>query len=122
MSKRIACYFPGAVALILAGTTANAMPNFARKYGAPCSMCHTTIPRLNETGYKFRAAGFRLPEEIGKPEAKFDLADFVAARIQLRYDTQATNQPNGAPLANVIGGVAGPRTTTNTFSFNEFTL
>ena len=49
---------------------ANAMPLFARKYGVPCSTCHTTIPRLNETGYKFRAAGFRLLEEIGKSEDK----------------------------------------------------
>lgn len=107
---------------MLAGSTANAMPNFARKLGVPCSTCHTTIPRLNETGYKYRAAGFRMPEEIGKTdEKKFDLGDFFTARIQGRYDSQATNQPNGAPVANVIGGVAGARTTTSAFSFMEFT-
>ncbi len=102
---------------------ANAMPNFARKYGVPCSTCHTTIPRLNETGYKFRAAGFRLLEEIGKEqEKKFELGDYFAARLQARYDYQATNQPNGAAVANVIGGIPGPRTTTNGVSFQEFTL
>jgi hypothetical protein len=108
---------------LVAARDANAMPNFARKLGVPCETCHTTIPRLNETGYKFRAAGFRLPEMIGKAEEqKFELGDYFAGRLQARYDTQMTNQPNGAPVANVIGGVAGPRTTTNALSFNEATL
>jgi hypothetical protein len=99
-----------------------AMPNFSRKLGFACSVCHTTIPRLNEFGYKFRAAGFRLPAEIGKPEEKaFELGDYFAGRIQARYDAQFTNQPNGAPVANVIGGVAGDRVNTNAFSFQEFT-
>src|SRR2546423_6711950 len=81
---------------------AAAMPNFARKLGVPCETCHTTIPRLNETGYKFRAAGFRLPEMIGKLDVKnFELGDYFSARIQARYNTQITNQPNGAAVANV---------------------
>jgi hypothetical protein len=96
---------------------------FARKLGVPCETCHTTIPRLNETGYKFRAAGFRFPEQIGKAdEKKFDLGDYFSARIQARYDAQVTNQPNGAAVANVIGGVPGPRTSTNALSFQEATL
>ena len=33
-----------------------------------------------------------------------------------------TNQPNSAPIANIIGGVAGPRTTINALTFQEFTL
>jgi hypothetical protein len=110
--------------VVIAVRDATAMPNFSRKLGdVPCSTCHTTIPRLNETGYKFRAAGFRMPEMIGKvDEKKFELGDYIAARLQVRYDTQVTNQPNSAPVANVIGGVAGPRTTTNALSFQEFTL
>ncbi len=112
-----------AVHLVIAAPNVSAMPNFARKLNVPCETCHTTIPRLNETGYKFRAAGFRLPDLIGKPqEEKFELGDYFAARLQVRYDTQVTNQPNGAPVANVIGGIAGPRTTTNALSFQEFTL
>jgi len=109
----------------LLATDASAMPMFARKYGVECSHCHTTIPRLNETGYKFRAAGFRLlaSHPIGEPEdEKFNLGDVFSARIQSRYDTQATNQPNGAPIANCPGGVCGPRTVTNALSFMEATL
>src|SRR6266498_1619775 len=104
-------------------TDARAMPNFSRKLGVSCATCHTTIPALNRTGYKFRAAGFRMPSDIGKEEdKKFDLGDAFAARIQQRYDTQATNQPNGAPINNCVAGVCGPRTTTNAFSFFEATL
>ncbi len=107
----------------VASQSANAMPLFARKLNVPCATCHTTIPRLNQTGYKFRAAGYRMPENIGKSDDdKFDLGNFFSARAQMRFDSQATNQPNSAPVANVLGGVAGERTKTNAFSFQEFTL
>jgi len=70
---------------------AEAMPMFARKYDVSCSTCHTTIPRLNEVGYKFRAAGFRMPDEIGKAEGKkFDLGDYFSGRGQARYDASRT--------------------------------
>src|SRR5215813_9875791 len=70
-------------------TSTRAMPMFARKYGVPCSTCHTTAPRLNETGYRFRAAGFRMPEEIGqKSEETFDVLGYLSGRIQFR--TSAT--------------------------------
>jgi hypothetical protein len=99
------------------------MPMFARKYGVPCSHCHTTIPRLNLTGYKFRAAGFRMPEEIGQYiTKKFDLSNYFSARLQARFDVQATNQPNGAAVANLESGAPGPRVTTIAPSFQEATL
>ena len=62
-------------------SNAHAMPNFSRKLGVGCATCHTAIPALNRTGYKFRAAGFRMPADIGKEEEKkFDLGDSFAAR------------------------------------------
>lgn len=99
------------------------IPAFARRYNVSCSFCHTTIPRLNATGYKFRAAGYRMPEDIGKADTKkYEFGDFFSARIQARFDAQATNQPNGAPMPNIIGGVAGQRTTTVAPSFQEATM
>lgn len=90
--------------------TVKAMPNFSRKYGVPCSTCHTTIPKLNETGYKFRAAGFRMPDAIGKDEDKpFELGDYFAGRIQARYDASRSET-----------GTA--KTTKNSLSFHEVTL
>ena len=68
---------------------AKAIPMFARRYGVPCSTCHTSPPRLNETGYQFRAAGFRMPTEIGKPaggDHPFKPTDYIGFRLQPRYD------------------------------------
>jgi hypothetical protein len=56
---------------------ADAMPNFARKYSLSCSACHTVVPRLNETGFNFRAAGYRMPDEIGKAIETFNLGDYI---------------------------------------------
>ena len=68
-------------------TSTQAMPMFARKYSLPCSSCHTSPPRLNEAGYAFRAAGFRMPGEIGTvTQEPFDIFDYISARIQLRAD------------------------------------
>lgn len=97
--------------LIMATLPVRAMPMFARKLNVPCSTCHTTIPRLNETGYRFRAAGFRMPEEISKTEEKkFDVADYFSGRIQAEYD--ASRSKTGTAPSKVI----------NQLSFTELTL
>jgi hypothetical protein len=69
--------------LIIIGlsTEASAMPNFSRKYNLGCASCHMTIPRLNEFGFKFRAAGFRIPDMIGKSDSTFNLGDYIAVDI-----------------------------------------
>ena len=101
----------------------HAIPPFSRRLNVSCNYCHTTIPRLNGTGYKFRAAGFRMPEDIGKESTKkYEFGDFFAARIQSRFDVQVTNQPNGAAVPNLVNGAPGPRTTTVSPSFQEATL
>jgi hypothetical protein len=79
----------GTVFYVSGGVTAYAIPQFARQLGGvPCSTCHTSPPRLNETGFKFREAGWRMPEQIGKaPEQKpFKITDFTGIRLQVRYD------------------------------------
>ena len=66
---------------------ATGMPMFSRKLGVPCSTCHISPPRLNETGYRFRAAGFRMPETIGaKDEEPFKLWDYFSGRVQVRHE------------------------------------
>ncbi len=73
-----------------------AVPAFARKYGLPCGACHTTPPRLNEAGYRFRAAGFRWPEAIGSKEhdERFDILDYMSVRLQVRFT--ATKSKTGS--------------------------
>ena len=82
-------------------TSASAMPNFARKYGLGCSSCHAVVPRLNEFGWKFRAAGYRMPDEIGKTQAPFNLGDYIAGRVNFNIGyTSATAAASGSPTIN----------------------
>lgn len=85
---------------------AAAMPNFARREGVSCAACHTTIPRLNEFGYRFRKAGFRDPAELGK-ESEVEFGSTFTARIQARYDVKHRSSP---------------KTTSNQLTFHEVTL
>ncbi len=58
------------------------MPSFARRYNLECTDCHAPIPRLNEFGFKFRAAGYRLPSDIGQTETPTKMSDFWNFRQQ----------------------------------------
>lgn len=72
----------GLAGALLAGSIvqSNAMPMFARKYNMPCETCHAPVPKLNKTGYNFRAAGYRMPGDIGKAETEYNWTNYVAAR------------------------------------------
>ncbi len=99
MSKKLIVLF--ALMIFVAGlsvfsTKSEAMPNFARKYSADCTMCHTIIPQLNRIGYEFRMAGYRLPSEIGQDEKPFKLGDFFAARVQTHYSWKKHTDVNSA--------------------------
>lgn len=80
--------------------TSQAMPNFAREYNMSCSGCHNGVPRLNEMGFQFRAAGFRMPDEIGKGETSSNIGEYIVARTQNRFDWKQTEQPSGAVSNN----------------------
>jgi hypothetical protein len=107
---RALTWFLAAGVTVVLSWPASAMPMFARKYKLECNVCHTLIPRLNETGFQFRAAGFRMPEEIGKADKDaFNVGDYDSVRLQLRYDLSRTDN-------------AGVRTTKNQLTFHEITL
>ena len=44
-----------------------AIPAFARKYGLPCSACHTAWPELNAFGQTFRDNGYQLMNDRDSP-------------------------------------------------------
>jgi hypothetical protein len=52
---------------------ASAIPAFARKYSASCSLCHNPAPRLNDFGESFAANGFQFPGET--PRDTLDTGD-----------------------------------------------
>jgi len=47
----------------LAGSRADAIPAFARKYQTSCQTCHIAYPKLNPFGEAFRLLGYRMPDE-----------------------------------------------------------
>ena len=93
---------------------ASAMPQFARRYGVDCSVCHTTVPELTVAGYKFRRAGYRMPDEIGA-EAKFaNISDMYSARIREQFKITGSATDGTAANAKVKAS--------NKFLFHEFTF
>ena len=97
--------------LLFIATDSNAMPNFARKYEKNCSLCHTEVPKLNRTGFEFRLAGYRMPDEIGQKGEKFNLAEFFAARLQMQEEFKSHHDVK-----------PGKSTSSNQLSFFEATL
>lgn len=61
-----------AATLFTAVRPAEAIPAFARKYGASCQTCHIAYPKLNSYGEAFRLLGYRLPgeteEQVKQPD------------------------------------------------------
>jgi hypothetical protein len=71
----------------LAPAPAEAIPAWARKYNADCSLCHyPSVPRLNAIGQRFRRAGYRMPDEIGKAQEITQVGNFLAVRGRGRYE------------------------------------
>jgi hypothetical protein len=50
----------GVVLAVLAPSAGLATPQFARTYRVDCAVCHSSPPRLNATGLRFIADGYRL--------------------------------------------------------------
>lgn len=64
-----------AVLGLLAASSADAIPAFARKYQFSCSTCHAPVPRLKPFGEEFAARGFVLPPDQEPPRATIDVGD-----------------------------------------------
>ncbi len=66
------------LAIFAVPNRAEAIPAFAKKYNASCTLCHTAWPRLNAEGYKYKLNAYQLPDsrdgaETGKTSPAFDL-------------------------------------------------
>ncbi len=101
--------------LVMFDGRAEAMPMFARKYKMPCAGCHEpSPPRLNAVGYKFRRAGFRMPENIGEEETSdFNFSDYISGRIQARQTvSHVSDDSSGSNVSS----------TSDLFEMREITL
>jgi hypothetical protein len=63
----------------------SAVPVFARKYGFNCTMCHSTFPRLNDFGVRYRANGYRLPGRENIEKTVMESPPPVAFRTAVAY-------------------------------------
>ncbi|MBI1909488.1 MAG: hypothetical protein HYS22_04905 [Deltaproteobacteria bacterium] len=97
--KRVLLGFGLAIFILVAGVfenEAHAIPAWARRYSADCSMCHTMIPRLNPMGHKFRRLGYRMPDEFDKQESDLSwdemakMTNYFSARGRARVNFQKT--------------------------------
>lgn len=67
---------------------AEAIPTFAKKYSAPCGLCHSSWPKLNRVGWQFKTNGYQLPEK--RDGAK---AGKISPAFDLNLDTGSANPP-----------------------------
>jgi hypothetical protein len=79
-----------------------AIPEFARKYGFNCMMCHTSFPRLNDFGQRYRDNGYQLPDQEGKEKTVFDQSIPVSMRLSLG-NTTYNNQSGTTNSFNLYG-------------------
>ena len=114
-SLRIAVFTAPLLALLMQLFTPNAavsLPLFARKYNAPCTLCHVAFPRLNAIGMKFRQNGYRMPDAKG--ESPWESPGFPLSLV----GNVGTIWTNTDTLA-LAGPDAGRRVTTSTNVFQQ---
>jgi hypothetical protein len=94
----------------LPGIHVRAIPAFARKYGLPCSACHTAWPELNNFGQVFRDNGFQLGNERDAPIWQNPAYFPITFRITPNWHRESTNNlavdsiPGGGPGSTLVAG------------------
>jgi hypothetical protein len=87
-----------------------AIPAFARKYGLPCSACHTAWPELNNFGQVFRDNGYQLMNERDSPIWQNPSYFPVTFRITPNWHRESTNNqpldatPGGSSSGSTVSG------------------
>jgi hypothetical protein len=69
-----------------------AIPAFARKYGLPCSACHTAWPELNYFGMAFRDRGYQLGNDRDSPIWQNPSYFPITIRITPQWHRESTDQ------------------------------
>jgi hypothetical protein len=80
--------------LLAAELPAHGAPLFARKYGFTCTMCHSSYPRLNDFGQRYRDNGYELPGRESDEQTVLQGPAPFAARTSAGYNRDRfTNAP-----------------------------
>jgi hypothetical protein len=98
---------------------ANAIPAFARKYGLPCSACHTAWPMLNNFGQVFRDNGYQLMNDRDSPITR-DAAYFpMTIRITPQWHRESSDHQ---AIDSIQGGGTGSSLVAGTITSAGFDL
>jgi hypothetical protein len=87
-----------------------AIPAFARKYGLPCSACHTAWPELNAFGQVFRDNGYQLENDRDSPIWQNPSYFPITFRITPNWHRESTDHQTidavpGNPASQVVGQI-----------------
>src|SRR5271168_5196834 len=101
----------------------NAIPAFARKYGLPCSACHTAWPELNAFGQVFRDNGYQLMNDRDSPIWQNPSYFPIAFRITPNWHLENTShQPIDAIPGNGNSGLVDGTITQHGFDLSGMDL
>src|SRR6266571_1798988 len=90
----------------LAVHKADAIPAFARKYGLPCSACHTAWPELNAFGQAFKDRGYQLGNDRDSPIFQNNAYIPLALRTTPQFHLESTTkQPVDAVPGDSTSGL-----------------
>jgi len=109
----------------LPGVKVMAIPAFARKYGLPCSACHTAWPELNNFGQVFRDNGYQLMNDRDSPIWQNPSYFPMTLRMTPNWHLEnTTNQPVDSTAITAVPCTAGSTTTcvSRTVQVNGFDL
>jgi hypothetical protein len=87
-----------------------AIPAFARKYGLPCSACHSAWPELNNFGQVFRDNGYQLENDRDSPIWQNPAYWPMTLRITPNWHRESADHqpvdsiPGGGPGSTVVPG------------------
>src|SRR5258706_16020498 len=87
-----------------------AIPAFARKYGLPCSACHTAWPELNNFGQSFRDNGYQLGNDRDSPIYQHPSYFPITFRVTPNWHRESANHqavdsiPGGGARSVLVDG------------------
>jgi hypothetical protein len=108
---------PTVQAVPLPGVHVRAIPAFARKYGLPCSACHTAWPELNNFGQTFRDNGYQLNNDHDSPIFQDPGYFPISFRSTPNWHREGINNQ----LVDAVPGVAGDPVTGDGFKNGRVT-
>ena len=102
MKRLILLFLAFVLVNIINPADCSAIPEFARKYGFNCSMCHTGFTKLNDFGQRFRDNGYQIPGQQGKEKNVFESSFPLALRVPVGYSFYNTKKGTASGF-NLLG-------------------